>query len=163
MLNKFLSLIGLEDTDEEEEILEEDEAEEKKPAKAASAASARKPQPRRDATRPATGSEARRPEDMADMKMVVYHPVSYDDAQQIADNLKGHRPIIVNMEELFAGRGLCARRYDQQDFPRDFPRCAAELRRAGQQRRRIYRSVSRAGRGTVSHDQSGEHRAEGIS
>ena len=100
MLNKFLSLIGLEDTDEEEEILEEDEAEEKKPAKAASAASARKPQPRRDATRPATGSEARRPEDMADMKMVVYHPVSYDDAQQIADNLKGHRPIIVNMEEL---------------------------------------------------------------
>ena len=99
MLNKFLSLIGLEDADEEEEVLEEDEVEEKKASKAAPAP-VRKAQPRRDATRPATGSEARRPEDMADMKMVVFHPVAYDDAQQIADNLKGHRPIIVNMEEL---------------------------------------------------------------
>ncbi len=99
MLNKFLSLIGLEDADEEEDVLEEDEVEEKKAPKAAPAP-ARKPQPRRDATRPATGSEARRPEDMANMKMVVFHPVAYDDAQQIADNLKNRRPIIVNMEEL---------------------------------------------------------------
>jgi cell division inhibitor SepF len=37
---------------------------------------------------------------MASMKMIVYHPVCYDDAQTIVDNLKNRRPVIVNMEEL---------------------------------------------------------------
>ena len=32
--------------------------------------------------------------------MIVYHPVCYDDAQTIVDNLKNRRPVIVNMEEL---------------------------------------------------------------
>lgn len=31
-------------------------------------------------------------------KLVVYRPVSYDDARNVIDNLKGRRPIIVNME-----------------------------------------------------------------
>lgn len=34
------------------------------------------------------------------MKMIVYHPVSYEDTQAIIDNLKNRKPIIVNMEEL---------------------------------------------------------------
>ncbi len=34
------------------------------------------------------------------MKMVVYHPVSYEDTQNIIDNLKSRKPVIVNMEEL---------------------------------------------------------------
>ena len=33
-------------------------------------------------------------------KMIVYHPVSYEDTQSIIDNLKNRKPIIVNMEEL---------------------------------------------------------------
>ena len=36
----------------------------------------------------------------APMKMVVYHPVSYEDTQNIIDNLKSRKPVIVNMEEL---------------------------------------------------------------
>jgi len=36
----------------------------------------------------------------AQMKMVVYHPVSYEDTQNIIDNLKSRKPVIVNMEEL---------------------------------------------------------------
>ncbi|MEN6418963.1 MAG: cell division protein SepF [Clostridiaceae bacterium] len=34
------------------------------------------------------------------MKMIVYHPVSYEDTQSIIDNLKNRKPVIVNMEEL---------------------------------------------------------------
>ena len=41
------------------------------------------------------------------MKMIVYHPVCYDDAQTIVDNLKNRRPVIVNMEELESN---CAQR-----------------------------------------------------
>ena len=37
---------------------------------------------------------------VAAMKMIVYHPVSYEDAQNIIDNLKSRKPVIVNMEEL---------------------------------------------------------------
>ena len=36
----------------------------------------------------------------AQMKMIVYHPVSYEDTQNIIDNLKSRKPVIVNMEEL---------------------------------------------------------------
>ena len=34
------------------------------------------------------------------MKMIVYHPVSYEDTQNIIDNLKSRKPVIVNMEDL---------------------------------------------------------------
>ncbi|HWS29156.1 MAG TPA: cell division protein SepF [Clostridia bacterium] len=36
----------------------------------------------------------------AQMKMIVYHPISYEDTQNIIDNLKSRKPVIVNMEEL---------------------------------------------------------------
>lgn len=94
MMNRFLSFIGLEDADEEEEVLEEES-----PAPKA-AAPAKKPR-ERSPMRPAPASEqASSPRSISDMKMIVFHPVAYDDAQSIADNLKSHKPIIVNMEEL---------------------------------------------------------------
>ena len=33
-------------------------------------------------------------------KMIVYRPVSYEDTQNIIDNLKAHKPVIVNMEQI---------------------------------------------------------------
>jgi cell division inhibitor SepF len=33
-------------------------------------------------------------------KMIVYRPVSYEDTQNIIDNLKSHKPVIVNMEQI---------------------------------------------------------------
>jgi cell division inhibitor SepF len=36
----------------------------------------------------------------AQLKMIVYHPISYEDTQNIIDNLKSRKPVIVNMEEL---------------------------------------------------------------
>lgn len=33
-------------------------------------------------------------------KMVIYRPVSYEDTQNIIDNLKNRKPVIVNMENI---------------------------------------------------------------
>ena len=95
-MGRFLSFIGLEDADDEE-LMEEEE--ERQPQKQKPAAP--RSRQRRDATRPAAIGEGISPRDIpSDMKMVVFHPVVYDDAQSIADNLKSGKPIIVNMEEL---------------------------------------------------------------
>lgn len=94
-MGKFLSFIGLEDADDDE-LMEEEERPAQKPAP--------RPRTRRDAMRPASAGEGMSPRDIpADMRMVVFHPVAYDDAQSIADNLKSGKPIIVNMEELDGG------------------------------------------------------------
>lgn len=97
-MGKFLDFIGLSETAEEEETF---------------AGADQQEQPRRERSRRREtplvgGGEAQPiPETMASMKMIVYHPVCYDDAQAIVDNLKNRRPVIVNMEEL---DGNCAQR-----------------------------------------------------
>ena len=77
-----------------------EEEEEQQPQRA-KAQPAPRPRQQRDAIRPAQVCTGMTPEDIpAGMRMVVFHPVVYDDAQSIADNLKSNKPIIVNMEEL---------------------------------------------------------------
>lgn len=34
------------------------------------------------------------------MKVIIYQPLTYDDTQSIIDNLKEHKPVIVNLESL---------------------------------------------------------------
>ena len=100
-MGRFLDFIGLSETSEEEEPLSEMDQQEQQPAR-------REPRTRRRETPLVGGGEAQPiPENMAGMKMIVYHPVCYDDAQAIVDNLKNRRPVIVNMEEL---DGACAQR-----------------------------------------------------
>ncbi len=94
-MGKFLSFIGLEDV-EDDDVFEEEE-ESKPKAKPASAPA--RPRQKKDAYRPVS-SDSSPASGISDMKMIVFHPVAYDDAQSIADNLKSHKPIIVNMEEL---------------------------------------------------------------
>lgn len=103
--NKFLDFIGIEEAEDKQEgdLFEEDVAPAKESAPAA---------PRRRATaEPETKKSVREPRlqgggetvpmpNVAAMKMIVYHPVSYEDAQNIIDNLKARKPVIVNMEEL---------------------------------------------------------------
>ena len=91
-MGRFLNFIGLEESEEEEGILGEQT--EQQPAR-------REPRSRRRENALVGGGEAQPiPQNMASMKMIVYHPVCYDDAQTIVDNLKNRRPVIVNMEEL---------------------------------------------------------------
>lgn len=89
-MGKFLSLIGLEDADDDE-LLEEEEEVKPSPSKFGKRKEKEQAAPARSDTPMKNAS---------DMKMIVFHPVSYEDAQSIADNLKSHKPIIVNMEEL---------------------------------------------------------------
>ena len=91
-MGRFLNFIGLEESEEEEGVLGEQA--EQQPAR-------REPRSRRRENALVGGGDAQPiPQSMASMKMIVYHPVCYDDAQTIVDNLKNRRPVIVNMEEL---------------------------------------------------------------
>lgn len=97
-MGKFLNFIGLEEAEGEETYNEERTTEQPK----------REPRSRRRENSLLGGGDAQpMPANMASMKMIVYHPVCYDDAQTIVDNLKNRRPVIVNMEELEAS---CAQR-----------------------------------------------------
>lgn len=106
LYNKFLDFIGIEETDDldEEDSYYRDEP----PARRRddnvvsfnnSRASAAPAPTRRNHERapqaPAGGLPV-----SGGMKMIVYHPVSYEDTQNIIDNIKNRKPVIVNMEEL---------------------------------------------------------------
>ncbi len=95
-MGKFLNFIGLEETEEEEVFKDEQPVEQPKPRSR-----------RRENALMGGGDAQPIPQNLASMKMIVYHPVCYDDAQNIVDNLKNRRPVIVNMEELEGG---CAQR-----------------------------------------------------
>lgn len=89
--NKFLDYIGIEETDVEEEFQNDYYAE------------APLEQPDNVVN---FGSRDKRKNNVVSiptavqMKMIVYHPISYEDTQNIIDNLKSRKPVIVNMEEL---------------------------------------------------------------
>jgi len=98
-MGKFLNFIGLEET-EEEDVFKDEQQPVEQPR--------REPRSRRRENALVGGGDAQpMPQNLASMKMIVYHPVCYDDAQTIVDNLKNRRPVIVNMEEL---EGSCAQR-----------------------------------------------------
>ena len=89
-MGKFLNFIGLEETEEDDALLDEQPEQPK-----------REPRSRRRENALVGGGDAQPiPQSMASMKMIVYHPVCYDDAQTIVDNLRNRRPVIVNMEDL---------------------------------------------------------------
>ncbi len=91
-LNKFLDYIGLEETGpEEDELLEEDSVEMDPGDNIVSINRARE-------RGKAPGMPSSAPH--SQMKMIVYQPISYEDTQNIIDNLKSRKPVIVNMEEL---------------------------------------------------------------
>ncbi len=97
-MGKFLNFIGLEENDDEEILNDEAQPEQPK----------REPRSKRRENALVGGGDSQPvPSSVASMKMIVYHPVCYDDAQSIVDNLKNRRPVIVNMEEL---DGNCAQR-----------------------------------------------------
>lgn len=91
--DKFLDFIGIEEDNKDvvEEIIEEEPEETKA-----------KPEPKKSLReqRLQGGGDPVNMANVAAMKMIVYHPVSYEDAQNIIDNLRARKPVIVNMEDL---------------------------------------------------------------
>jgi len=108
LYNKFLDFIGIEETDDidEEDSYYQDEP----PARRSrdrednvvnfNNRTAIEPAPARRRTERAPQSNAGGLPVSGGMKMIVYHPVSYEDTQNIIDNVKNRKPVIVNMEEL---------------------------------------------------------------
>ena len=109
--NKFLDFIGIEESEENEEPQEEEYYEERDDDRRAFSRDRDRDREREREPRTPAPAVARRSEKTATstganlpisggMKMIVYHPVSYEDTQAIIDNLKNRKPVIVNMEEL---------------------------------------------------------------
>ena len=95
--DKFLDFMGIEDADEKEEpnvMAEEEETAEPVHPKAESVKKTLR-EPRLQG-----GGDPISMPNSTQQKMIVYYPVSYDDAQSIIDNLKARKPVIVNMEDL---------------------------------------------------------------
>ena len=95
LLNKFLDYIGIEETDEEDEYMEDLYEEDSRDADNVVSIGNRG----RSKTAAANGNVVNLPS-AAQQKMIVYHPISYEDTQNIIDNIKNRKPVIVNMEEL---------------------------------------------------------------
>ena len=100
LFNRFLDYIGIEETDMEDENYQNDfyaddyEDQHDNVVSFGSKANAKKQR-----TAP-TGSNVVSMPAAMQMKMIVYHPISYEDTQNIIDNMKSRKPVIVNMEEL---------------------------------------------------------------
>lgn len=95
ILNKLMDFIGIEDVDDEgyNEDYFNDEQQSMAEDNVVSLGN-------RGRRKTAAGNNVVGLPTAAPMKMVVYHPVSYEDTQNIIDNLKSRKPVIVNMEEL---------------------------------------------------------------
>lgn len=108
--NKILDVIGLEeDTLEDEELYEEDLYEEPQPVEEyieeEEEFEIEPPQQRTFGRSKKQEKESKvvnlhSTPQQSKYRMIVYQPVSYDDTQNIIDNLKSKKPVIVNLESL---------------------------------------------------------------
>ena len=97
ILNKFMDFIGIEDIGlDEDEYMMEDSFSQEDVRDTDNVLSLSNRGKKKSAS---TGNVVTLPT-AASMKMIIYHPVCYEDTQNIIDNLKSRKPVIVNMEEL---------------------------------------------------------------
>lgn len=95
LLSKFLDYIGIEDAETEEEEYMDDMFEEETEVKENVLSLGKTSKKKTNANTNVVSLPT-----SATQKMIVYHPISYEDTQNIIDNLKSRKPVIVNMEEL---------------------------------------------------------------
>ncbi len=102
LLNKLMDFIGIEETEIDDETYDEDYFDDDSQAQTDSVLNmANRSKRQRSAQGNAgTNSNVVTLPTAASLKMIVYHPISYEDTQNIIDNLKSRKPVIVNMEEL---------------------------------------------------------------
>lgn len=104
LYTKFLDFIGIEESDELEDERRDDgyyrEDADERPGNVVSFNNNRPSAPAHRRNERVSNSTGANLPISGGMKMIVYHPVSYEDTQSIIDNLKNRKPVIVNMEEL---------------------------------------------------------------
>ncbi|KAA9007591.1 cell division protein SepF [Paenibacillus spiritus] len=89
VMNRFMSFLGLQEQEEvvERERLEDRTEEEFEPVPA---------EPRR----PQRAGNVVSIHSQKNVKVVLYEPRSYEEAQQIADHLRSHRTVVVNLQRV---------------------------------------------------------------
>ncbi|MFS0871630.1 cell division protein SepF [Paenibacillus xylanilyticus] len=100
VMNKFMNFLGLQ---EEEEIVErerlaaqEDSEPEQQEAETSSL----------DKRRNQRGNNVVSIHSQKNVKVVLYEPRSYDEAQEIADHLRSHRTVVVNLQRVRQDQAL---------------------------------------------------------
>jgi len=99
ILNKLMDFIGIEETELDDDIYGEDYFDDSQSQTENVISMANRSRRQRPVASNASSNVVSLPT-AASMKMIVYHPISYEDTQNIIDNLKSRKPVIVNMEEL---------------------------------------------------------------
>lgn len=99
LLSKFLDYIGIEETELEDEDFQEEQLYDDFQERDNNVLSLSNRGKKRATPYSSSGNVVSMPS-AAQMKMIVYHPVSYEDTQNIIDNLKSRKPVIVNMDDL---------------------------------------------------------------
>lgn len=100
VMNKFMNFLGLQ---EEEEIVERERLaaqEEHEPEQQESETSAL------DKRRNQRGNNVVSIHSQKNVKVVLYEPRSYDEAQEIADHLRSHRTVVVNLQRIRQDQAL---------------------------------------------------------
>lgn len=100
VMNKFMNFLGLQ---EEEEIVErerlaaQEEAESEQQEAETSSLDKRRNQ---------RGNNVVSIHSQKNVKVVLYEPRSYDEAQEIADHLRSHRTVVVNLQRVRQDQAL---------------------------------------------------------
>ncbi|GGH44685.1 cell division inhibitor SepF [Paenibacillus sp. JGP012] len=100
VMNKFMNFLGLQ---EEEEIVERERLaaqEEQEPEQQENETSAL------DKRRNQRGNNVVSIHSQKNVKVVLYEPRSYDEAQEIADHLRSHRTVVVNLQRIRQDQAL---------------------------------------------------------
>ena len=100
ILNKLMDFIGIEETEMDDDLYGEEYFDDTQAQTENVLSMANRSKRQRAAATAPTNSNVVSLPTAASMKMIVYHPISYEDTQNIIDNLKSRKPVIVNMEEL---------------------------------------------------------------
>ncbi|GAS83032.1 MULTISPECIES: cell division protein SepF [Paenibacillus] len=100
VMNKFMNFLGLQ---EEEEIVERERMaaqEENEPEQQEAETSSL------DKRRNQRGNNVVSIHSQKNVKVVLYEPRSYDEAQEIADHLRSHRTVVVNLQRIRQDQAL---------------------------------------------------------
>ncbi|PYE45731.1 cell division protein SepF [Paenibacillus barcinonensis] len=100
VMNKFMNFLGLQDEEEiveRERLAAQDEQEQEQHENETSALDKRRNQ---------RGNNVVSIHSQKNVKVVLYEPRSYDEAQEIADHLRSHRTVVVNLQRIRQDQAL---------------------------------------------------------
>ncbi|MDO7905392.1 cell division protein SepF [Paenibacillus sp. JX-17] len=93
VMNKFMNFLGLQ---EEEEIVQQEMIDEEQEVETSN----------QDKRKNQRGSNVVSIHSQKNVKVVLYEPRSYDEAQEIADHIRSHRTVVVNLQRVRSDQAM---------------------------------------------------------